>query len=1063
MTVRAQPVSKPDSRIDAFLSRAAEIVFSTVVHPGSVWRPDPFDVETIHAEARETFGRLLLRATGPDRPEYGRIFLVRGTSGSGKTHLLRALRHDAHARRGYAGYVQMISQSDDYTRYVLAYLIDALDQPYLGQTGSTSGLLRLSRATLDAIKLASDDQKQELCHGVLDLAGVVAQVDLLVNFAIQDGPYDDRDLDLLRALLFLLAPDRRLKSRVMKWLRCEPLTAADSELLGGLTAQTQDGAALRVIAGLGRIMAGLDSALVLLIDQLEETFDISVGESESGRRFRQAIDALVNIAAHVPNAVVVVACLDNYYEAHRQQLPEPKLHRLEKEVPPVTLAANRTEEEIAEILECRLGYLRAQQGDVPDEGAPLFPFRQDHLRPLAGQTIRKVLLDVLQHHQLCRARGAWVEPLWMTAGSVPGRKDETVGEQSVEWAQQWNTFLGDYHFEEIEDEDELAELLAFAIGAVSDEMTNGTHFGTETDGRFVAVDINCTDTAAEQLYVAVCDRDARGGGLKRQLDETARHTRGVPAVFVRSTPFPSNPNAEASKRLAGLLAPRGTGRRAVVSDSDWRAMAAFREFHTKHHTAPRFCDWRLTGRPLSDVSALSEILSLETRRLAAPPAPPSPPLPPAGKPKTLTSSSPSAAPPAPPVAVPAIRFAQTRSAAPVPVALSPKSLCRHMAFLGGSGSGKTTAALTILEQLLLSGVPVVMLDRKGDLARYADPTAWTEPEPDPDRAARRDRLRAAIDVALFTPGDDRGRPLSVPIVPPDLARASTSDREQTAQYAAAGLGQMLGYKSRNPDPKLVILQKAIETLAVAGQPVTAKTIQKLVSDKDDALLTQFDGQYEEKHFKTLATDLFTVAHQHRRLLEEGEPFDVDALLGRGAFASAGKTRLTVICTQFLGEAGSDFWISRLLLAVDRWREKTPVPEGPPQVVFLFDEADRYLPAGSSKPATKAPMENLLKRARSAGIGLFLATQSPGDFDYRCRDQVLTWLLGRVKEPVAIGKLKPMLEAKPGAAENLAGQKAGEFYLVREADVSPVHAIRNLVPTEQLPEDRILQLARGALR
>ena len=74
--------------------------------------------------------------------------------------------------------------------------------------------------------------------------------------------------------------------------------------------------------------------------------------------------------------------------------------------------------------------------------------------------------------------------------------------------------------------------------------------------------------------------------------------------------------------------------------------------------------------------------------------------------------------------------------------------------------------------------------------------------------------------------------------------------------------------------------------------------------------------------------------------------------------------------------------------------------------------------------------------------------------------MLTWLLGRVKEPVALGKLKPMLETKPGALEKLAGQKAGEFYLVREGDVQPVRAARNLIPTEQLPEDRILDLARA---
>jgi DNA helicase HerA-like ATPase len=106
------------------------------------------------------------------------------------------------------------------------------------------------------------------------------------------------------------------------------------------------------------------------------------------------------------------------------------------------------------------------------------------------------------------------------------------------------------------------------------------------------------------------------------------------------------------------------------------------------------------------------------------------------------------------------------------------------------------------------------------------------------------------------------------------------------------------------------------------------------------------------------------------------------------------------------------------------------------------------------------MEGLLRRARSAGVGIFLATQSPGDFDYKCRDQVLTWLIGRVQQPVAIAKLKPMLEAgRVDAAAKLPNQSAGQFYLVRESDVTPVQVDRNLIPTTQLPEDRILAAAR----
>jgi DNA helicase HerA-like ATPase len=108
------------------------------------------------------------------------------------------------------------------------------------------------------------------------------------------------------------------------------------------------------------------------------------------------------------------------------------------------------------------------------------------------------------------------------------------------------------------------------------------------------------------------------------------------------------------------------------------------------------------------------------------------------------------------------------------------------------------------------------------------------------------------------------------------------------------------------------------------------------------------------------------------------------------------------------------------------------------------------------------MESLLRRARSAGVGLFLATQSPGDLDYKCRDQIRTWLVGRVKEQVAISKLKPMLEAgRVDAASRLPGQEAGQFYVLRERDVTPLRAEPSLIPTTQVPEDRILALARAS--
>jgi DNA helicase HerA-like ATPase len=194
-------------------------------------------------------------------------------------------------------------------------------------------------------------------------------------------------------------------------------------------------------------------------------------------------------------------------------------------------------------------------------------------------------------------------------------------------------------------------------------------------------------------------------------------------------------------------------------------------------------------------------------------------------------------------------------------------------------------------------------------------------------------------------------------------------------------------------------------------------------------------------------------------LTADERLDVDALLGTGPHARPGRVRLSVVSTRFLGDSAKvDFWVSQLLVAVSRWCAKSPQPRL--QAVFLFDEADVYLPAGTKQPATKAPMEDLLKRARSAGVGVFLATQSPGDLDYKCKENVRTWLIGRVKEPRALEKLKPMLAAAKGdVTDKLAGQATGEFYLVRESSVTAVRSDESLIRTEQLAEKEIVELAR----
>ncbi|MCP4691437.1 MAG: hypothetical protein GY859_25560, partial [Desulfobacterales bacterium] len=94
-----------DRRLEAFCSPESPEVFFPVVGGAQIRQDDPFDVACIHAEARETFHGILAKSAAAPSP--GRMLLILGESGTGKTHLMRYFRGYVQGRGlGYFGYAQ---------------------------------------------------------------------------------------------------------------------------------------------------------------------------------------------------------------------------------------------------------------------------------------------------------------------------------------------------------------------------------------------------------------------------------------------------------------------------------------------------------------------------------------------------------------------------------------------------------------------------------------------------------------------------------------------------------------------------------------------------------------------------------------------------------------------------------------------------------------------------------------------------------------------------------------------------------------------------------------------
>ena len=323
-------------------------------------------------------------------------------------------------------------------------------------------------------------------------------------------------------------------------------------------------------------------------------------------------------------------------------------------------------------------------------------------------------------------------------------------------------------------------------------------------------------------------------------------------------------------------------------------MNAFRAFRCKYQERLDFQKWLLQTRPLTQFNCLREILNLKKLTGAEG----------AVLPLSVISTT------VPEVAAPAGAFVPAKETTvdntkwlrlgtktglhSDPHFLDPNDLMRHAAFLGGTGSGKTTLALTCIEQLLLAGVPIILLDRKGDLCSYARDAAWRPANDTAERTERRARLREAIDVAVYTPGTlpGSGRPMSIPIAPAGLGQLSSAERTQFANFNARSLGGLLSYKETPGDEqKVAILGQAIAVLSALDKPVTIKTLIEIIDSADPALVNAI-GKLDSKHFKDIVQRLQTLKLMRGRLFQEdAEPLSAEGLLGVGSVGT-GKTRLS---------------------------------------------------------------------------------------------------------------------------------------------------------------------------
>ena len=371
------------------------------------------------------------------------------------------------------------------------------------------------------------------------------------------------------------------------------------------------------------------------------------------------------------------------------------------------------------------------------------------------------------------------------------------------------------------------------------------------------------------------------------------------------------------------------------------------------------------------------------------------------------------------------------------VRLDPNDLTTHGVIVGMTGSGKTGLAISLMEEVLSAGVPIIAIDPKGDLTnllltfpelRPEDFAPWVPEGGDPATVAadwtkgladwgigpeRIAEFRSGVRMGVYTPGSTSATPLNLVGT---LAAPTNADEESLNAEIGALTSGLLGMVGITGDPlaspEHLLISNIVHHAWSAGQSLDLATLLAQIQDPPMRTLgvMEIDTIIPAKARTALAVKLNgMLAAPGFAAWTQGAPLDIEQLL----FSPDGRPSLSVIAISHLSDAERQMAVSRILAALVRWFRGQPGSDRLRALVYL-DEVAGYAPP-TSEPATKQPILTILKQARAFGVGMVLATQNPVDLDYKAMSNAGTWLVGRLQTERDKARL---LEGMSSAAGNV---------------------------------------------
>ncbi|VEN74862.1 putative ATPase-like protein [Candidatus Desulfarcum epimagneticum] len=379
--------------------------FNWTLNVKSVWEPSPHDVPELRREFKKNISRDLDQMAESPSSLSPLGHVLSGPAGSGKTHLLGALRRENEKKIG-AFILADMTHAPDFSETILSGYVDSLQRPPGNDPNGAPQFQEWLTHMLFGLKLAKPGQRPAKKLSKSGYKKLIRQKEKITRRLLSLYPAEMRaHKDALTALLLLNSASPGISQVGYQWLRGLEIQKNEKDAFG--FARTRENPN-RIIASLSRLMS-LKGPAILALDQLDSTVirrHLASGDGSGGRlsdrqglsmsRLEEIGGGLMALRDMTSRTLIVVSCLETTWQALMEKTVASAAHRFH---PPHRLGPvikSKTAESIAAV---RLAPAYKKAKFIPPY--PSWPFRPSAFETARELFPREILQRCDRHREMC--------------------------------------------------------------------------------------------------------------------------------------------------------------------------------------------------------------------------------------------------------------------------------------------------------------------------------------------------------------------------------------------------------------------------------------------------------------------------------------------------------------------------------------------------------------------------------------------------------------------------------------------------------------------------------------